>query len=132
MPNAGYDSARRAFLAGELDWDADDFTIAVYDSDLTFDAADDVLDDITALPLDTAMLTGKAVSSTGLASNDATEFTVQIGDTSRAYLLYRDTGTPSTSTLIYFWDTNNDLSAINRAGDGNPYSVPWSQGTIQL
>lgn len=132
MPNAGYDSARRGFAAGELDWDAQAFTLGVYGSDLVFDVTNDTLSDITATALDTATVTGKAVTTTGLMTGDPTTVTVGIGDTARAYLLYRDTGDPATSVLIYFWDTNSDESAINRAGDGNPYSIPWSQGYIQL
>lgn len=90
MSNALYGKGRKGFLAGEIDWDADDIRVILIDvADYTVDlAADDFLDDIPA-PARVAVsgsLTGKTTTD-GVADADDVILSSITGDPCEALVI---------------------------------------------
>jgi len=122
MSNALYDKGREGFLDGSIDWDTDNIKLVLIDvADYTVNlATHDNLDDIPAAArvATSGNLSGKTVAA-GVA--DAADLTLGAvtGDPSEAIVLYKDTGTESTSRLIAYIDTATNLPITPNGGDIN-------------
>jgi hypothetical protein len=84
----------------------------------------DAMDDITAagrVPAEASAVTLGARTTTGTSKAviDAADmvFTALTGDQVESFLLYKDTGTESTSPLCCFWDTATGLPLTPNGGD---------------
>lgn len=133
MANALYDKAREAFLNGDLDWLNDTIKVilvdvkqadetVIYDLDL---AADQYLSDVpVAARIATATLASKTATG-GVA--DAADITLSAvsngGKACEALILYKDTGSESTSPLIAYLDDGVNLPVTP---DGSDIVVQWS------
>ncbi len=140
MANLLYDTGRNGFLTGLIDWDADDIRMLLVRTSgggagpyYTFAAADDFLDDI---PNNTDCRVGAAValtSESGLAgvadAADGTFPTVAAGDAIQNIVLYKHTGTDSTSNLIARLDTGTGLPVTPNAAD---IDVVWDSGANKI
>src|SRR4029453_16700992 len=112
MANALYDLGREGFLGGDIDWDAHNIKCTLGDAaDYTVDlATHDFYNDVTA--------GGRVATSGNFASKtktagvaDAADITLSAvsGDVSEWIVIWRDTGTESTSNLIAYIDTATGL-----------------------
>jgi hypothetical protein len=139
MANALYDKAREAFLNGDLDWLNDtikailvdvkqaDETV-IYDLDL---AADQYLSDVpVAARIATATLASKTATG-GVA--DAADITFNAvsneGEACEALILYKDTGSESTSPLIAYIDEGLSLPITPNGGD---IVLEWSNAHSKI
>jgi len=107
MANVLYDSAKEAFLSGDIDLTTDDIRVILVDlADYTFSALHDFLDDVPAGAREevSAALGSKTVTN-GVFDSANTVFTAAAGDESEALILYKHTGVEATSNLIAFYDT---------------------------
>lgn len=132
MSNALYGKGRKGFLAGEIDWDADDIRVILIDvADYTVDlAADDFLDDIPA-PARVAVsgsLTGKTTTD-GVADADDVILSSITGDPCEALVIYKHTGTDSTSALIAYIDSATGLPVTPNGGD---ITIQWDDGADKI
>lgn len=121
MANVLYDKGREGFLAGEIDWDADDIRAILVDTnDYAFSAAHDFLDDVAAgaRVAVSGSLTGKSTTS-GVADAADPTFTAVVGDPSEAVILYKHTGSDATARLIAYMDTGTGLPVTPNGGDIN-------------
>lgn len=103
--SALYDKGREAFLLGDIDWVADSIkAVAVDTSDYTVDlSTDNFLSDVPAgaqIAI-SSNLSGKTATA-GVADCDDITLTAVTGDTISAIVLYKDTGSGSSSILIAF------------------------------
>jgi len=122
MANTLYPVARSAFLTADLDWVADAMTVALLSSAYTYNSAHTTSGSLTGV-LDTETLAGKAVLADGVAdADDVTTMAPGSGTTVRAVVIYRT----SDGMLVYFADTQDDGTAINRPGTGGAMSLLWS------
>jgi len=124
--NLLYDHGREGFLDGSIDWDTDDIRAILIDTDdYTVDLdAHDNLDDIPAgarVAVSSA-LTGKTVTDGIADANDVTWPSVT-GDQCEAIVLYKHTGTESTSRLIAYIDDATGLPVTPNGGD---IKVEWA------
>ncbi len=107
MATALYDFGRESFLLGDIDWVADDIRVILIDAaDYTVNLATHThLDDIPsgARVAVTAALTSKT-SAAGVADAADAVFSAVTGDVSEALVIYKHTGTESTSILIAYID----------------------------
>jgi hypothetical protein len=125
MASGLYDTGRAAFLAGDVDWAADNIkAVGVDTSDYTVNlATDDFLDDVPAPSrVDTsANLSGKTVTA-GVADCDDITLTAVTGDTISALVIYKDTGAEGTSQLIAYIEagpvTPNGTDIVFNVSDG--------------
>lgn len=129
MASGLYDSAREAFLGGDLDWDADDIKVAAIDtSDYTVDlTTDDNLDDIpgVAIVATSGNLSGKTITD-GVADASDITFSAVTGDTVEALVVYQDSGVASTSKLIAY------IEAGPVSPNGADINVVWDSGTSRI
>jgi hypothetical protein len=132
MASALYDLARKAFLDGSIAMLTDNIKAVLVDSaDYTLDLANhDFLDDIPA---------GARVATSGNLANktttagvfDADDITITgvYGDQFEYIILYKDTGTASTSPLIACIDTATGLPCTPNSGD---ITIQWDSGTNKI
>ena len=132
MANALYDKAREGFLDGSIDWDTDDIRAILIDTaDYTVNlATDDNLDDIpgAARVAVSAALSGKTVVD-GVADAEDVTFSAVTGDQCEALVLYKHTGTESTSRLIAYIDDATGLPVTPNGGD---IQILWSAGDDKI
>lgn len=130
--NRLYPLGRSAFLRGEIDWESDTFTLALLDGSYTYDDAHEFADDLTGV-VATHTLTGTTVLPDGIADADDSSVTgVALGESVERLAIYKNTGTPGTSRLIYFADENDDTTAINYEGDGSAVVLIWSTSATRV
>jgi len=132
MANALYDKGREGFLDGSIDWDTDTIKCVLVDTaDYTVDlAAHDNLDDIPAgaRVATSDALTGKTVAA-GVADADDVTFSAVTGDPSEALVIYKDTGTASTSRLIAYVDDATGLPVTPNGGD---ITIQWDSAASKI
>lgn len=132
MANALYDSGREGFLAGDIAWDSDDIRLILVDTaDYTVNlATHDNLDDIPAgaRVATSGAFAGKTTAAGVADANDVTLSAVT-GDPSEAIVIYKHTGTESTSRLIAYIDTATGLPVTPSGGD---IIVQWDNGANKI
>lgn len=137
MANFAFDSYRNNVLGSgtRVDLDADTINGMFVDhADDTPAVTDDFIDDILSaarVPAEASCpaLGSKTVGSVGVGVFDAADlvFTSLSGDQSESLILYKDTGTESTSDLIVRWDTATGLPLTPNGGN---VTVVWAAGGI--
>lgn len=132
MANALYDKGRQGFLDGSIDWDTDDIRVILVDTtQYTIDlATHDNLDDITAgarVAVSSA-LTSKTVTD-GVADAGDVTFSAVTGAECGLIVIYKHTGTESTSRLIAAIDTATNLPVTPNGGD---ITVQWDSGANKI
>lgn len=134
--NAVYPEFLRALAEGEIDCEAVAFSARAVDATFPYDGTDLVatafagaeLGDELSLPTPTVTrdATGvniscddsPALSLTGLSSLDDVE----------ALVIYVDTGSAATSTLVAFLDRRSDTSPVTFTGTGDAVAVSFPSG----
>ena len=131
MANAIYPKGKKAILDGDIDFLSDTIKIVLCDSGYTYSTAHDNLDDIGA--------SARVATSSALASKTTTDgafdaadvtYTALTGDTVTSWVLYRDSGTESTSTLIGYFDTKSDASALSYTPNGSNLTLSFQASGI--
>lgn len=132
MPTNLYDKGREGFLDGSIDWDTDDIRVILIDAaDYTVDlSVHDNLDDVpsAARVATSTSLTSKTVTN-GVADAADVTFSSVTGDTSEALVIYKHTGTETTSRLIAYIDVAAGLPITPNGGD---ISLTWDSGTNKI
>ncbi len=132
MSNVLYPTARVAFLQGEIDWRDAGITAVALSDTYVYSSSHQYYSDLSGV-LDSVILTGNTVLSDGVAdAQDAVFTSIGVGEEIAAIVVYLNTGTPTTSPLIYFADTNDDGTSIARTGDGTPVTVNWSSSDSRV
>lgn len=132
MANAMYAKGLEGFLDGSIDWDTHTIKAVLIDAaDYTVNlATHDNLDDIPggARVATSSALSGKTVTDGVADASDVTLSSVT-GDPSEAVVLYKDTGTESTSRLICYLDTATGLPVTPNGGD---IVLTWDNGANKI
>lgn len=132
MANALYDLGREGFLAGDIDWDANNIKLVFVDeADDTIDlAVDDNLDD-RAVASRVATSGNFASKTTTAGVADAADVVVSTvsGDPFESIDIYKDTGVESTSRLICNIDTATGLPFTPSGGN---ITVTWDSGANRI
>ena len=132
MANSLYDTGRAAFLGADVDWLVDDIRIILIDAaDYTVNlAVDDFLNDIPgAARVATSGSLGSKTSTAGVADAADVTFTAVTGDVSEAIVIYKHTGTETTSQLIAYIDSATGLPVTPNGGD---IVVAWDNGANKI
>ena len=132
MASTLYAKAREKFARAQINWDADTIKAILIDASNYILNADthEFLDSIPAAArIGTAVaLTGKTSVGGACDANDTT-FPAVSGASIEAIVLYKDTGTESTSPLLYYVDTATGLPITPNTGD---IIVNWDNGTNKI
>lgn len=132
MANALYGKGREGFLDGSIDWDTDDIRIIFIDTadyTVSIDVHDN-LDDVAAASrvAVSGALSGKTVTL-GVADASDVTLTSVTGDPFEAIIIYKHTGTESTSRLIAYIDTATGLPTTP---NGSDIIVVWDSGANKI
>ena len=134
MANTLYDKARQRFLEGQINWNTDTIKAMLIDTGAytaNFSSHEFLSDVGTSARISGTVgltLTGKATAGGAADAGDVT-FTSVSGPSIEAILLYKDTGTESTSPLIAFIDTGTGLPITPNGGD---IIVTWDNGPNKI
>jgi hypothetical protein len=132
MANSLYAKGREGFLDGSIDWDTHTIKAVLVDAaDYTIDlATHDNLDDIPsgARVATSGALASKTVTD-GVADAADVTLTAVTGDPSELIIIYKDTGTESTSRLIAAIDTATGLPVTPNGGD---ITIAWDNGANKI
>lgn len=134
MANALYDLGRQSFLSQNpaLDWDTDNIKLVLVD------AADYTRNLATDQYLSAIIAAGRVATSGNFASKtvaagvaDAADVTLTAvsGDVSEQIVIYKDTGTDTSSPLIANIDTATGLPVTPNGGD---ITVQWDNGANRI
>ena len=139
MADVIYNSFKRDIMNGSIDLDTDTIKVALVTSTYTPDQdAHDNFDDVTNEVSGTGYTAGGATLGTVTVSVDNTdnEGVFDAADTSwttstitaRGAVVYKSTGTPSTSKLICYFDFTSDKSS-----SAGTFTIAWnSEGILNL
>lgn len=132
MANALYDNARQLFLTAGLNWSTDTIKAVLVNSGAyTVNLASHT--SLADISLSARISTSGALASKTVAGGAAgaanITFTAVSGSTVNAIVLYKDTGTESTSTLIAYIDTATGLPITPNGGD---IIVTWDTGPNKI
>jgi len=132
MANALYDKGREGFLDGSINWSTDNIKAVLVDTGAYTVSlgSNQNLSDIAggARIATSANLSSKTVTG-GVADAADVTFTAVSGATVEAVVLYKDTGTASTSRLIAYIDTGTGLPITPNGGD---IATAWSNGANKI
>ena len=131
MSNAIYPLAKQTLLdpgnggSGAIDFNTDTISVRLVNITSTpYNAAHQFLDDLAGSGIGTDQdLASVTVTNGVLDAADLTWTAVASGSTVSGYIVYKNTGTASTSDLIAFFDHD---------GSSNPISVATNDGDITL
>ena len=116
MANTLYDLGREAFLAGDLDWDANTIKICLLSSSYTFSQAHQFHSSLTGIVATSSALGGKTVTA-GVADATDITFSSVTGSQVTQFVIWQDTGVSGTSRLIAFFDSATNLPVTPNSGD---------------
>lgn len=121
MANFLYDKGRQGFLDGSIDWDTDDVRATLVRGYTPNQSTHDMLDDVTGaggtLVSTTSALGTKTVTDGVADAADPTLSAVTAGAACNHIVIYKHTGTASTSRLIACIDTATGLPVTPNGGD---------------
>ena len=129
MANRLYPKGAQKIL-GSLDLASATIKAALLSSAYTYSASHEFLSDISASVLNTAAtLNSKSVTGGVFDASDVVYTAVATGATAQYVVLYHDTGTPGTSSLIFLVDTATGLPMATNGGD---ITVQWDNGANKI
>ena len=117
--------------ATQVDMDGDTIKVVLVDegTDTPLPATDDFLDDILAgARVATGTLAGKTVTGRVFDASDLT-FTAVTGASVESIVIYKDTGTESTSRLIVYINSATNLPVTPNGGD---ITIAWDNGANKI
>lgn len=133
MANALYDKGREKFLKGAIDVSTDDIVALLVDAgSYTRNlSTDEFLDDIPggAVLATSDPLTSVTTTAGVLDADDVLWASVPATGQGDYVVLFKDTGTPSTSPLIGIIDTGTGLPVTPNGGD---ITAVWSSGASKI
>ena len=132
MANTLYDLGRKAFLDADIDMLVDDIKVALVKAAYTPAPTTDQFYDpaITANVQGTPQSLTTPSTTAGVFDADNATFSAVAGGATINYLvLYKDTGTPTTSPLIAIIDTATGLPLSTNGGD---ITIQWDDGANKI
>jgi hypothetical protein len=131
MANALYPIGKKAILDGDIDFLTDTIKIQLCDSAYTYNSSHNAFDDIGAGGRvgTSAALASKTTTGGAFDAADVT-FTALTGDTVVSWVLYKDTGTESTSALIAYFDTVSGGGALSFSPSGGDFTLVFGASGI--
>lgn len=131
MANALYAKGKEKILSGAIDLTTATIKAALLSSAYTANlSTDEFWSGISANVLNTPQtLASKSVTGGVFDAADVTFTAVTSGSTVKAVVLYKDTGTASTSPLLVYIDT---ITGFPLATNGGDITVTWDNGSYKI
>jgi hypothetical protein len=133
MSNALYDKGREAFLSGSINWSSDTIKCYLIDTGAYTPnlSTDQFLSDVpSGARIGTAQTLASKTVTAGVADAADISFTgLTSAPSLEALLIYKDTGTASTSPLICLIDTATGLPV---SAGATQVDVAWDNGSNRI
>lgn len=131
--NTLYDKSRQRFLEGLFNWNTDTIKATLVTNGYTLNTSvHEFYTDITPAAVvsgATVTLTSKATTGGAADAADVTFTAVPAGTVVDAIILWKDTGTPSTSPLIAYL---GNATGLPITGNGGDIIVVWDNGVNKI
>lgn len=133
MANALYDTGRNAFLTGAVNWTSDTIaavlvkTTSGYTANMSTDQFLSTIVSGNRVATFSGLTTKTAVA--GVADAADVTFSAVTGSAAGAVVIYKSTGTDTTSQLIAYIDTATGLPVTPNGGD---ITVSWDNGSNKI
>lgn len=134
MANTLMDAGRDAFAEGAVDWLTDPIKVVLVDNAYAFPGSAGA-SHLSDVPSGHVLGTSANLASTAVAAGvcDAADLAggagigpVAAGPTVGGLYVYKDTGTPATSTLLCWFDTLQSGAPISVVANGGLIEVVWA------
>jgi hypothetical protein len=123
MSNRLYDIARQAYLTGTLNWNTDSMKCALLSIQYVANyATHQHFSDVSTFQVGTSHALTSVTSGAGVAEAANVTFTAVSGLQVGSVVVYKDTGTPSTSPLLFLITSGTGLPVTP---DGTDITVSW-------
>lgn len=131
MANALYGKGKEKLLTAAVNFSSDTIKAALVSSAYTVNlATDEFYTTISGSVLNTPQtLSSKSITLGVFDAADVLYTAVTSGDTARAVVLYKDTGTGSTSALLAYIDT---ITGFPLATNGGDITITWDNGANKV
>ena len=131
MPNALYNPGKQAMLQAQVNFMTDNIRVALVNTSYTPDLTNHAnLTSISSFVVGSAqLLANKSVTNGVFDADDVTYSALAAGSNLRAAVIYRDTGTPGTSTLLAYID---QITGFPLATNGGDVTIQWDNGPFRI
>lgn len=124
MANSLYNQYLEDLLNGVYDTVTANIGAALLNNSASFNNANTHLSDVNSNQIGSVVdLTGVTLTTTTISANSVTFTGISASLTVKAVVIFRDTGTPSTSQLIAWFDTGTGFPLTT---DGSDITVNWN------
>lgn len=129
--NTLYDSARQQFLEGNIDWINDTIKCCIVTSAYTLNASLHAhYQDLGGAVINSPVtLTSKATTGGAADAQDVVFPAVGAGTVVDAIVIYKDTGSPSTSPLLAYL---GNATGLPITGNGGDIIIVWDNGVNKV
>ena len=131
MANALYAKGKEKILSAAINLPSDTIKASLLSSSYTANlSTDEFWSTISANLLNTSQtLASKSVTAGVFDAADVTFTAVTSGSTAKAIVIWKDTGTPSTSPLLVYIDT---ITGFPLATNGGDITITWDNGSYKI
>lgn len=131
MANALYAKGKEKMLSAQINFPSDTIKVALVKNDYAQNlSTDEFYTDISASVIGTPQtLASKTVTGGVFDALDITFAAVPAGSTCEGVVIYKDTGTASTSPLLIYVDT---ITGFPLATSGGDIQVQWDNGAYRI
>jgi hypothetical protein len=130
MSNAVYPLALDAFAVGDIDYLSDTVVAQLVGAPYVYDAAHQYAGDLTGTFATPEPVPSKSVAGGEFFGGPVVFAAVLAGDTATGLVVYVDSGTPATSRLLAFIDTNADADPLSVTTNGADITATWPSNRI--
>lgn len=129
MANTSYPKGMEKVLGGTISFSGDTFKVALLPSTYTYSTAHEFLADVGARIGTDQTLTGVSIVGGVLDANDPDFGALAPGDTIKAVVVYKSTGSDATSPLLLYYDI---VTGLPMATNGGNVTIPWDAGPKKI
>ena len=132
MANAIFPLAKQAFLSASINFTSDTIRVALLPTSATFNSANQFYSSYSGSVIGSPQQITSPTVTNGVFNGASVTFTaVASGSTVGALLIYKDTGTTTTSPLVAWIDTGSG-GAISVPTNGGNITVTWDTGANKI
>ena len=131
MANALYPTFKQKLMEAGITMTSDTIKVALIDTGVyTYSASDEFYDDVSAGTIGTPQTLTTPSLTVNVFDADNATFTSVSGNSVEALIIYKDTGTPSTSPVIAYIDTVS--SGLPVTPNGGDITITWDSGANKI
>ena len=131
MANTTYPKGAQKILGAAINFAADTIKACLVSSSYTFSTAHEFVSDLGTRIGTDQTLAGKSVAGGVFDADDLDFGLLPPGNTVKAVVLYRDTGNPSTSPVLFYFDSGPSVG-LPFTTNGGALTIPWNNGAKKI